>query len=251
MDIRAILGSTVLHGATIVALVVWVQPWATTARAEVVPIAVAHEEATDVTFHRLPPPDRVEVDPLPDAPLEEQEVVFTEPEPEFLPEDPEPIPWLKLEPIPELIHRVVPIVVRPEPPVEIKRSEPPTEEALEPRPPQDYVESLQLDKRNKPPKYPRLARRLKLEADVLVAIEVTRDGRAGKVWILEPAAASQKGGENPGKLDRATQAACTQMDNAVLRALRKWHYPKIMQGKDQVQMVIQVPIRFRLQDAKG
>ncbi|MHC4899046.1 MAG: energy transducer TonB [Planctomycetota bacterium] len=190
---------------------------------------------------RLPEPRKVWVEPLQEALLTEPEFPEEpeleepelEPEPEILEEPPLPLPYPTPKAVPELIHRVLPVVVELLPAeAEVK---PPTEESLEPKLPQDYVQKLHLDPRNKPPKYPALARRLGTEGEVVIAVTITPDGRAAAARVLSSA---------------GTSPAHKQMDRAALRALKHWHYPKILQGDQPVEMVIHVPVRFQLVDAK-
>ena len=92
---------------------------------------------------------------------------------------------------------------------------------------------LHLDPRNKPPKYPDLARRLGVQGTVVIAVTVTHEGRAGAVRVLSSA---------------GTSPAHKQMDRAALRALKRFHYPRILHGDQPVAMVIHVPVEFRLVD---
>ncbi|MEE9125520.1 MAG: TonB family protein [Planctomycetota bacterium] len=234
MRIPAIFASMVVHGTVIVGLGLWVQPWVVFVPLDVKLQVVPQDPATEV-LSRLPEPKRVRVEPIPETLLTEPEFLdLEEPDPQpdtVLDEPPLPLPYPTPKAIPELTHRVLPVVVEPQ--VAEASAKPPTEESLEPRPPQDYVRKLHLDPRNKPPKYPALARRLGFEGTVVIAVTVTPEGRAGAVRVLTSA---------------GTSPAHKQMDRVTLRALKRWHYPRILHGDQPMEMVIHVPVEFRLVD---
>jgi len=237
MRIPALFASTVVHGTFIVGLSLWVQPWARSCPLEV-RLTVVPQEPVPEILAWLPEPKDVWVEPLQEALLTEPDFLDLEepepePEPEVLPEPPLPVPYPTPKAIPELIHRVLPVVVELLPAE--AAAKPPTEESLEPKLPQDYVQKLHLDSRNKPPRYPALARRLGTEGEVVIAVTITPDGRAASARVLSSA---------------GTSPAHKQMDRAALRALKHWHYPKILQGDQPVEMVIHVPVRFQLVDTK-
>lgn len=234
MRLQAIFTSTLVHGAVIVGVGLWVQPWV-----HFLPplahVTVSPQEPVPEIQAQLPEPRKIRVQPLRDVQLVEQELDLEEPEiePEILEEPPLPLPYPTPKAIPELVYRVLPVVVKPA--VEVA-AKPPSEESLEPRLPQDYVQKLHLDLRNKAPKYPALARRLGTEGKVVIAVTVTPQGGVASVRVLSSA---------------GTSPAHQQMDRAALRALKRWHYPKILQGDQPVEMVIHVPVEFRLVDTKG
>jgi len=237
MRLQAIFTSTLVHGTVIVGVGLWVQPWVHFLPPQA-HISVSRQEPVPENLARLPEPRKIRVEPLRDVQLVEPELDLEEPEidpkPEILEEPPLPLPYPTPKAIPELIYRVLPVVVKPVP-VEAA-AKPPTEESLEPRLPQDYVQKLHLDPRNKAPKYPALARRLGTEGKVVIAVTVTPQGGVASVRVLSSA---------------GTAPAHQQMDRAALRALKRWHYPKILQGDRPVEMVIHVPVEFRLVDTKG
>ncbi len=236
MRLQTIFASTLVHGTVIVGVGLWVQPWVHFSPQ--LHLTVTQEEPVPQILARLPEPRKIRVEPLPDAQLVEREFDLeepeVEPEPEILEEPPLPLPYPTPKAIPELIYRVLPVVVKPVP-VEAT-VKPPTEESLEPRLPQDYVQKLHLDPRNKPPRYPPLARRLGTEGKVVIAVTVTPLGGVARVRVLSSA---------------GTSPAHQQLDRAALRALKHWHYPKILPGDQPVEMLIHVPVEFRLVDTKS
>ncbi len=192
---------------------------------------------------RLPEPKRITVKPVREVQLVEQEPELQQellepettgdPSPEILAEPPLPLPYPTPKAVPGLVCRVLPVAAKPEPsaaPTEVP------EESVAPRLPKDYVQKLQLDPRNKPPKYPPLARRLGTEGRVVIAVTLTPGGGAASVRVVSSA---------------GTSPAHQQMDRAALRALRRWHYQRILQGVQAVQLVIHVPVEFRLVDTRG
>jgi protein TonB len=227
MRLTTIFASTLVHGTVIVGVGLWVQPWVHFSPQY--RLAVTPEEPMPEVLARLPEPQKIQVEPLPEECLKEREVDFKEPE--VLEEPPLPLPYPTPKAIPELVYRVKPVVVEPAV-AEAAAKKPPTEESLEPKLPQDYVQKLHLDPRNKPPKYPALARRMGVEGKLVIAVTVKTDGSVANVRVLSSA------GSGP---------AHQQMDRAALRALKHWHYPKILHG----EMVIHVPVEFRLVDTKG
>lgn len=243
MRLQAIFASTLVHGTVIVGVGLWVQPWVVFSPTPI-HLSVTPQEPVPETLAQLPEPRKIQVEPLQETAVVEREPEWEEPEAEpepeadvevqVLKEPPEPLPYPTPKAIPELVHRVLPVVVKPV--AEETSTKAPSEESLEPRLPQDYVQKLHLDPRNKPPKYPALARRLGVEGKVVIAVTVTPDGGVSNVRVLSSA------GSSP---------AHQQMDRAALRALKHWRYPRILQGDSPVEMVIHVPVEFRLVDTKG
>ena len=83
------------------------------------------------------------------------------------------------------------------------------------------------------PPYPRVARNLGIEGVVLLDIVVTPDGRARDVRVLESS------GYAP--LD----------DSAVTTVRQRWRFIPARRGDTAIESRVRVPIRFRLEDARG
>lgn len=83
------------------------------------------------------------------------------------------------------------------------------------------------------PPYPRVARNLGIEGVVLLDILVMPDGRASDVRVLESS------GYAP--LD----------DSAVTTVRQRWRFIPARRGDTAIESRVRVPIRFRLEDARG
>lgn len=92
----------------------------------------------------------------------------------------------------------------------------------------DIREAYPLYSRNPPPAYPRKARRRGYEGVVALAVLVGRDGRVKTLRV-------ERG------------SGYRLLDRAALRAVRGWRFQPGSENGRQVEMWVEVPIRFRLQ----
>jgi protein TonB len=81
--------------------------------------------------------------------------------------------------------------------------------------------------KNAPPQYPPLARRLKLQGRVLLAVLVDAGGRPQRVLVKE-------------------SSGFSSLDEAALEAVEKWVFIPAKRGSKSVPASVDVPIRFRL-----
>ena len=81
--------------------------------------------------------------------------------------------------------------------------------------------------RNPPPKYPAESRKLREEGVVLLKVFVTADGRAGNV-----------------QLERSS--GYSRLDDAALKAVRRWEFNPARVGPTPVACTVEVPVRFGL-----
>ena len=81
--------------------------------------------------------------------------------------------------------------------------------------------------RNPPPKYPAESRKLREQGLVLLKVFVTADGRAGDV-----------------QLQRSSGFA--RLDEAAIRAVRRWEFSPARVGLTAVACAVEVPVRFGL-----
>ena len=81
--------------------------------------------------------------------------------------------------------------------------------------------------RNPPPKYPAESRKLGEEGVVLLKVAVTAEGRAGDV-----------------QLQRSSGFA--RLDEAALKAVRRWEFNPARAGLTPVPCTVEVPVRFGL-----
>ena len=81
--------------------------------------------------------------------------------------------------------------------------------------------------RNPPPQYPAESRKLREEGVVLLKVAVTESGRAGDV-----------------QLQRSSGYA--RLDQAALRAVRRWEFKPARVGLTAVASAVEVPVRFGL-----
>ena len=84
---------------------------------------------------------------------------------------------------------------------------------------------------NPKPKYPRAARRFRREGTVVVLVEVLASGRVGEVAIEE---------SSGHKL----------LDDAAVKAVRRWRFEPAMKGSVPVRARVKVPVEFNLKDAR-
>ena len=77
------------------------------------------------------------------------------------------------------------------------------------------------------PPYPRIARKLGLEGQTLLRVEILQDGRPGTVKVRE-------------------SCGHTVLDEAAARAIKKWKFTPAQDGLFAVRSVVDLPIRFSL-----
>jgi protein TonB len=82
---------------------------------------------------------------------------------------------------------------------------------------------------NPPPEYPAAARRMQLEGTVLVRVLVGVDG-------------------DPRELSVARTSGAPVLDEAALRAIRRWRFVPARRGDTPIAHWAEVPVQFRLQD---
>lgn len=82
---------------------------------------------------------------------------------------------------------------------------------------------------NPPPEYPAAARRMQLEGTVLVRVLVGVDG-------------------DPRELSVARTSGASVLDEAALRAIRRWRFVPARRGDTPIAHWAEVPVQFRLQD---
>ena len=81
--------------------------------------------------------------------------------------------------------------------------------------------------RNPPPKYPAESRKLREEGVVLLKVSVTAEGRAADVQLQR-------------------SSGFPRLDEAALRAVRRWEFNPARVGVTPVACVVEVPVRFGL-----
>ncbi len=81
--------------------------------------------------------------------------------------------------------------------------------------------------RNPPPRYPALARRRRYTGTVILEVLVDAKGRASKVKV-------------------ASSSGYSLLDEAALKAVRRWQFAPGTEGGRPTAMRVKVPIRFRL-----
>ncbi|MBW1722340.1 MAG: energy transducer TonB [Deltaproteobacteria bacterium] len=88
-------------------------------------------------------------------------------------------------------------------------------------------EAMPLYKENRPPRYPRIARRRGYQGVVQMEVLVDREGKAKEVRLLH-------------------SSGYPVLDKAALNAVRKWRFEPGKRGDEPVEMWVVVPVRFRL-----
>jgi len=81
---------------------------------------------------------------------------------------------------------------------------------------------------NPPPDYPRRARRLRLEGEVLIRTRVLPNGKSDQL-----------------KLERSSGHRL--LDEAAVKAVRKWRFRPARRGDEQIISWVEIPVRFRLE----
>jgi protein TonB len=88
-------------------------------------------------------------------------------------------------------------------------------------------EAMPLYKINPRPEYPRIARRRGYEGTVVLGVLVTRHGKVRKIEI-----------------DKSSGYSI--LDRAALSAVKDWEFEPARRGKENIEMWVKVPIKFRL-----
>ena len=81
--------------------------------------------------------------------------------------------------------------------------------------------------RNPPPQYPAESRKLREEGVVLLKVAVTAAGRAADVQLQR-------------------SSGYTRLDQAALKAVRRWEFKPARVGLTAVACAVEVPVRFGL-----
>lgn len=84
---------------------------------------------------------------------------------------------------------------------------------------------------NPKPAYPRAARRLGQEGEVLLLVEILASGRVGKIDIEK-------------------SSGYDILDDAAVKAVRKWRFAPARKGKTTVNAWVRVPVEFSLKDRR-
>lgn len=171
----------------------------------------------------------------PSTPQPEQKPVVQQAQPQPVPDVPPAAEGMKkMQPKPE----VQPEVKKPEPPEE--------EEVVQPQPPAPAVMTSGLQSpdsslqhaaitepvaadylRNPPPVYPRNALRRKQQGTVMVEVRVSVQGAPLQVHIQR-------------------SSGHTALDDAAVKAVRKWRFVPARRGSDAVEANVVVPVEFRI-----
>jgi len=88
-------------------------------------------------------------------------------------------------------------------------------------------EAYPLYKRNPPPRYPRVARKRGYQGTVVLSVLVDESGRVKNLWVF-------------------TSSGYRLLDNAAVKAVRKWAFEPGLKGDKRLAMWVNVPIRFQL-----
>ncbi len=183
------------------------------------PGSVAPEPELTTVIHLTAPP----APPAPE-PVVEPDPLPPEPAPDPIPE-PEPLPEPPAPPPPKPAQDPVP-AAKPKPRAKPSTSLAPTRPALKTAP-QPVVAPKPLARRNGPPVYPELARRQGWQGSVLVRATVTAAGKVSGVSL-------------------ARSSGHTVLDEAALRAVRRWVFAPGSQSGRLIGGVVEVPVNFRL-----
>jgi periplasmic protein TonB len=81
---------------------------------------------------------------------------------------------------------------------------------------------------NPPPDYPRRARRLGLEGEVLIRTRVMPNGESDELVL-------------------AQSSGHTLLDQAAMAAVRKWRFRPARRGDERIVSWVEIPVRFRLE----
>jgi protein TonB len=94
---------------------------------------------------------------------------------------------------------------------------------------QGVVRSAEVDAANRPPRYPRVARRLGYEGQVVLRARISAQGQCVSVAVV-------------------SSSGYPVLDRAAADAVRQWSFrPATLDGRPQASRLM-IPIRFRLTD---
>ena len=183
-----------------------------------------------------PEPEKVEVVEPPPEP-EPEPVIETPPEPEPAPElePPEEIETPTKPPPAKLVEETQYIAH----PVESTSTGKPSESPQPAKPEMSQpaggaVAPIDVEPAymyNPKPPYPRAARRLGQEGRIMLLVEVRASGRVGKVEI-------------------ETSSGYDILDNAAVKAVRKWRFSPARLGRRPVSAWVKIPVEFDLRTAE-
>lgn len=88
-------------------------------------------------------------------------------------------------------------------------------------------EAVPLYKKNPPPAYPRTAKKRGYQGTVVLSVLVDENGRVGNLWVFK-------------------SSGYMLLDNAAVKAVKKWFFEPGKIGNRNVEMWVKVPIRFQL-----
>lgn len=124
------------------------------------------------------------------------------------------------QPVEEVVEKEI-----PEPTPREAKTE---EKKLPPKPPGSPVQ-MPAYLNNKPPAYPEIARRNGYEGTVVLRVYVLPDG-------------------NPDKLEIEKESGYSVLDNAAIKAVKKWKFKPATRGSKEIASWVIIPIKFRLED---
>lgn len=140
------------------------------------------------------------------------------------PPPPEPIPEPVVEPPPPVVEE---LAVKPPPKPKPKPLPKPIPKPVEPPPPVTPPQANAAYLRNPAPEYPSLAQRRNWQGTVLLRVHVLANGR-------------------PGDIQVQTSSGRPVLDEAALKAVRKWAFVPAKQGDTPLDGWVSVPIDFKL-----
>ena len=162
----------------------------------------------------LPEPEKAE--PVEVAPVSEDVMAVRPPE-----EEPEPV---EREKILKEIAATFDELERAEPPEDPEDGAGRVDEAV-------VSKAVPCASANRPPRYPRLARRLGYEGRVILEVEVLTDGSVGEVRVVEV-------------------TGHRVFAQAAMRAVREWRFAPARTGGRALTTRVMVPVRFRIEEAR-
>ena len=202
-----------LHGAVLF--------WLSQREEPVLPEVPVQIPPMTIEFASAPPPEPVapivEPPPPPPPPVVE-ELAVKKPEPPKPKPKPEPKPQPKPEPKPQ---------PKPEPPKPAPKAEtPPAPPA--PAPVKETPPSANAGYLNNPaPEYPSLAHRRGWEGTVLLRVHVLANGKPGEIQVQK-------------------SSGRDALDEAALRAVKRWSFVPAKRGEQAIDGWVTVPLDFRL-----
>ena len=179
--------------------------------------APAPQPAPEVTIQLIPPPPPVVSAPVPEPLAEPEPVPVSKP-------TPQPSPKPQPKPAEPDLFAAVSTEPTPAPaPTEAVAEAAPVAAASEPQFDADYLN-------NPAPVYPSLSRKRGEQGVVLLRVHVLADGRADQLEVLE-------------------SSGYERLDDAALRAVKRWQFVPAKLGDEAVAAWVRVPVRFDLSTA--